>query len=370
MAVRQIKGSWWIDLRSENVRYRKRSPENSRAGAHAYEAALRRRLACGEKLDARRPEEQTFTQFAETWFSSYVVTNNKPSEQRAKRNILQSSLIPFFGKIPLERIGRRDVEFFKASEQRKGNSNKTTNNKLAVLRKCLKTAYDWEVVQSAPPVIKQLKSAPPPTDFLTLEEAERLLAYAKDTDHEMILTALRTGLRQGEIRGLQWEAIDWENRILTVRHSLCDYTRTLTSPKSNRERHVPLADDLYKLLDARHKSTGYVFTSRDGRHFRRASHLRRLERVQATAGLRKIGWHTLRHSFATHLVLKGVPLRTVQELLGHSTITMTMRYAHVAAPNLRAAIDLLGARNEPPPNHGQPVGNAMSHGSIIVENAG
>ena len=369
MAVRQIKKAWWVDFRSENIRYRRRSPENSRAGARAYEASLRHRLVRGERLDVKNSEVPTFAQFAETWFSGYVVTNNKPSEQRSKRNILQSSLIPFFGKMPLEGIGRRDIELFKASEQRKGNSNKTINNKLAVLRKCLKTAYDWEVVQSAPPVIKQLKSPPPKTDFLTSEEAERLLIHAKDTDYEMILLALRTGMRQGEIRGLQWDAIDWENRILTVRHTLCDYTHTLMSPKSNRERHVPLADDLYRVLDAHRRNTGYVFTKRDGRPFLRASHLRRLESVQAKAGLRKIGWHTLRHTFATHLILKGVPVRTVQELLGHSTILMTMRYAHVAAPNLRAAIDLLSAQSGPTPNFGQPVGNVTRHASEIAANA-
>jgi integrase len=242
----------------------------------------------------------------------------------------------------LKAIGRRNIELYKTHEQRRGGSNKTINNKLAVLRKCLATAYDWDVLRSAPPAIKPLKCPPPVTDFLTSEEAERLLAHADGIDYEMILMALRTGLRQGELRGLQWEAIDWENRILTVRHSLCRYTRSLTSPKSNRERHVPLAHELYELLSTRRRGSGYVFTNEAGRPFPQYTHLRCLRRVQARARLRKIGWHTLRHTFASHLATK-VSLRTVQELLGHSTITMTMRYAHVAAPDLRAAIDFLSA---------------------------
>jgi integrase len=208
---------------------------------------------------------------------------------------------------------------------------------------------------NAPPAIKQLKCPPPPTDFLTTDEAARLLAHAEGTIREMILLALRTGMRQGEIRGLQWEAIDWENRILTVRHSLCEYTRSLTSPKSNRERHVPLADDLYDVLCARRKSTGYVFTNERGRPFPQYSHYLALQKVRERAGLRKIGWHKLRHTFATHLAAK-VSLRTVQELLGHSTITMTMRYSHVSAPDLRAAIDLLSAPSPSLP-FGQQVGN-------------
>jgi len=347
MAVRLVKSSWWVDFRHEYVRYRKRSPENSRAGANAYEATLRHRLSRGETLGAKKTEEHTFAKFADAWFNGYVITNNKPSEQRQKRFVLRTSLVPFFGRMHLSAISRRDIELFKAREQRRGLSNKTINNKLAILRKCLATAYDWEVMQTAPPPIRQLKCPPPKTDFLTSEEAERLLAHAEGVAHEMILLALRTGMRQGEIRGLQWEAIDWENRILTVRHSLCDYPKSLTSPKSNRERHVPIADDLYDILRERRKSTGYVFTHQRGGPFSQFSHLRVLRSAQQRAGLRKIGWHTLRHTFATHLAGK-VPLRTVQELLGHSTITMTMRYSHVSAENLRSAIALLSSRTSQP----------------------
>ena len=332
-----------MDFWFENVRYRRRSPENSRAGAKAYEASLRHRLACGELLNAEKPEEQTFVQFAETWFNGYVVTNNKPSEQATKRLTLQKSLIPFFGKMNLGTIGRKNIDLYKVSQQQKGASNKTINNKLAVLRTCLATAYDWEILRSPPPPIKPLKCPPPVTNFLTLEEADGLLAHAEGIMHEMILMALRTGLRQGELRGLQWEAIDWEHHILIVRHSFCEYTQSLTSPKSNRERHVPIADDLFEVLRARRESTGYVFLNGRGRPFPQYTHLLHLRRVQEKAELRKIGWHTLRHTFASHLVANGVPIRTVQELLGHSTITMTMRYAHISASNLRAAIDLLSS---------------------------
>ena len=356
MAVRLIKKSWWVDFWFEHVRHRKRSPENSKAGARAYEASLRHRLARGEHWDAKPPERETFAQFAGVWFTSYVQTNNKPSEQRRKRDVLRASLVPYFGKMYLDAIGKKDIELYKASEQRKGRGNKTINNKLTVLRKCLATAHDWGAIRNAPPSIKQLKCPPPITDFLTPAEAERLLAHARGTTYDMILTALRTGMRRGEIRGLQWEAIDWENRILTVRHSFCDYTQSLTSPKSNRERHIPLADDLYEALRSHRKATGYVFTNGRGRPFPQQSLLRDLQEVQVRAGLRKIGWHTLRHTFASHLATK-VSLRTVQELLGHSTITMTMRYSHVAPSNLRAAIDLLSAPAAPAPKHGQPVGN-------------
>lgn len=359
MAVRIIRNWWWVDFRLGYVRYRKRSPENSKAGARAYEASLRQRLARGEKIDSPKFEKQTFAQFAETWFTTYVVTNNKPSEQQTKRCYLQSSIVPFFAKTGLDAIGKREIELFKVSEQRRGLSNKTINNKLGVLRKCLASAYEWGAMPNPPPTIKALKCTPPVSTFLTRAEADSLLSHASGIVYEMILTALRTGIRQGEVRGLQWGDIDWENRTLTVRHAFCEYTQNLTTPKSNRERHVPLADDLYEVLLARRALSGYVFTNERGRPFPQRTHLRCLRQVQERAGLKSIGWHTLRHTFASHLADK-VSLRTVQELLGHSTITMTMRYSHVAAPQLRSAIDLLCAERSPSTDFGHPVGNAMS----------
>ncbi len=74
----------------------------------------------------------------------------------------------------------------------------------------------------------------------------------------MILAALRTGMRQGELKGLQWTSIDWANRSVAVRHSQSDYTKSLGTPKSNRERHIPLDIDLYDVLSARRQTDGYV----------------------------------------------------------------------------------------------------------------
>src|SRR5271154_7427655 len=102
MAVRMIKNSWWVDFRIDHIRYRKRSPANSRAGAQAYEAVLRNKFARGGtvvKAERRAPHEQTLEQFAIKWFDEYAVPNNKPSEQQTKKYILSASLVPFFGKM-------------------------------------------------------------------------------------------------------------------------------------------------------------------------------------------------------------------------------------------------------------------------------
>ena len=146
MAVRIIKGSWWVDFRAGHTRYRKRSPENSCAGAKDYEATLRQKLARGEFIEVAEratPQDQVFGQFAWQWFDQYVVPNNKPSEQKTKKYILSASLVPFFGKMRLGKITTHDIERYKAHALKENVSRKTINNRLTVFRKCMTTAYDW-----------------------------------------------------------------------------------------------------------------------------------------------------------------------------------------------------------------------------------
>jgi integrase len=187
------------------------------------------------------------------------------------------------------------------------------------------------------PKVKWPKCPPPRTDYLSSEECELLLAHSDTIIGEMILTALRTGMRQGELKGLQWSSINWQNRSIALRHSYCDVRQVLDTPKSNKERYIPLDIDVYEMLHRRKESTGFVFLDpNNSKPFRSPKVNLRLAKVCQKAGLRKVTWHVLRHTFASQLAMKGVPLNTVQVLLGHSSITTTMRYAHVAPSMLRA----------------------------------
>jgi integrase len=359
MAVRLIRKSWWVDFHFDHKRYRKRSPENSRTGARAYELALRQRLASGEAIQGKRSQlaKQPFAEFAVGWFNEYVLSNNKPSEQRTKKYVLSASLVPFFGRMAVSDIGVRDVEQYKAGLLREGLSPKTINNRLTVLRKCLHTAFEWLEIKGVPPKIEWLKCPPPHTDYLTPDESGLLLRHSSGVIGEMVLAALRTGMRQGEIKGLQWSSIDWLNRSITVRHTHSDHTKSLGSPKGNRERHIPLDIDLEEALGARRRVTGYVFTDDLGRPFDHYRLSDALAKSCNRAGIRKIGWHALRHTFASHLAMNGTPLNIVQALLGHVSIEMTMRYAHVAPSSLRTAIELANPRTAATPNAGQPAVN-------------
>ncbi len=358
MSVRKIKGSHWVDFSINTKRYRKRSPLNSRKGAQDYEILLRQKLARGESIDdSPKTKTQSFEEFAWQWFETYVVPNNKFLEQRAKKYHLKKHLIPFFGKLPLGQITTQHVEKYKGLALKKGLARKTINNQLAVFSKLVTTAYDWLNLTGKPPKILWLKCPPPSTDFLSADECTLLLSKADGVIREMILTGLRTGLRQGELAGLQWSCIDWQNQLLTVRYSRCPRTGKLMSPKSNRVRHIPLHSDVYQMLFKRKRDTGYVFLDQDQKPLATHNLIRKIRDVRYAAGLRPLGWHMLRHTFASHLAMRAVPLNTVQQLLGHSTIGMTMRYAHVAPSTLRAAIDMLSPATSIRPDLGQPVGN-------------
>jgi integrase len=259
--------------------------------------------------------------------------------------------------MPVGQIGPHDIERYKAQQVQQRFNNKTIMNRLTVLNKCLGTAYEWLKLEGAPPKIKWPRWALPEIDYLSPGECELLLSSATGVIHEMVLMALRTGMRQGELRGLQWSSIDWLTRSVAVRHSRDD-RGVLVPPKNGRARHVPLDIDVYTILYRRKEDTGYVFLARDGHPFNGDKLNDAIRKLCKQAGLRKIGWHTLRHTFASHLAMRGVPLPAIKELMGHATISTTMRYAHVAPSTLRAAIDMLNPKTMIAKDFGQQVGNA------------
>lgn len=357
MSARKIRGHWYVDLRNEGRRVRKRSPDDSRAGAIAYEATLRNRLARGEPIVPLppKPPPPRFEHFAWRWFHTYVETNNKPSEQRGKRYTLSKHLVPCFGKLTIDAITLPRVEEFKAMKLNTGLSPKTINNFLAVLGRCLRTAEEWGELDRAPRV-KLLSVPPQKFDFLQPEEAAKLIVAAKAQPWQaMITVALRTGLRLGELVALDWSDIDLDGALLTVRRSI--FRNQIVSPKSNRIRHVPLTQQAWLALHAIQTSSGRVFSCGSIPVSDQMAQ-RAIPRFCAEAGIRRVGWHTLRHSFASHLVTAGVSIRAVQELLGHSDIRTTMRYAHLAPSALREAILMLEAPLAAEATFGQQAGNA------------
>lgn len=204
-------------------------------------------------------------------------------------------------------------------------------------------ALAWELIDTAPPV-GLLRSPKPDFDFLDFDEADGILAAAQREPlwWTMILVCLRTGLRQGELLGLRWEDVDVAAGRMLVRQAVA--RGVVGTPKNGRSRVIPLSRETVQALrQHRHLRGEVVFCQDDGALLTKEMCKHPLWRACKRAGLRRIGWHCLRHTFASHLVMRGKSLKVVQELLGHATIEMTMRYAHLAPVVHRDAVDALDA---------------------------
>ena len=300
----------------------------------------------------RQPSLPTFAQFADRWLRDSVDGRNKPSECRNKRSALSNHLLPVFGHLSLSDITSETIERLKSSLLQQALTAKTINNYLAILRKCLATAVEWGAL-TAVPKIRPLKSMPPGFRFLEREEVEALLRNALDEDwHGMILAAVRTGLRFGELSALRWEDVDLARGLILVRRSR--YLRHETAPKNHRTRVVPIAADLAEALrDLRPRSLDYVF-EREGRPVPWHAASKALACIASRSGIKRLGWHVLRHTFASELAMRGVSIQVIRELLGHATIQMTLRYAHLTQDALRDAVARLVAA--PPSREVRPTG--------------
>ena len=248
-------------------------------------------------------------------------------------------MIPFFGKKPLDKITTLHVNEYKARQAKRGLANKTINNELSILGKCLRDAKRWHDLETIPD-IEMLKLPPTHYDFLTEEECGKLLTELSGVWFEIVYVALKTGLRRGELQGLRWQDINFGNKTLTVRHSWCSVQHTLLSPKGNRARTVPLPGDVIELLHRRKEIDGFVFKV-NGTVFQPVTLGKALAVACAQAELRKITPHVLRHTYASHLVMKGAPIAVIQQLLGHTDIKVTMRYAHLSQKSLNDVVQYL-----------------------------
>jgi len=355
VAARKIDGKWYADFRFQHAdgtveRVRKRSPVQSKAGADEFEHQLRTELLT--PVCTVTKEVPKFSAYATEFMDTYVVANNKPSERTMKACILKHHLLPVFGDMPLDAIKMHPIEVLKASLLAKGLSRKRVNNILACLGKMLRYAHEVELIEVVPRV-KLLKIPLQKFDFLTFEELSRLTEAVKVEPERwaLVLLGADAGLRQGEIIALEWGDVDLVAGTLTVRRS--SWKGLVGTPKSGRERKVPLTARLKAALKAhRHLKSELVFCRADGKPFTQSAIEAALRFGCKRAGLRSIGSHVLRHTFCSHLAMRGAAPKAIQELVGHSTLSMTLRYMHLAPSALREAIGLL--------DFGQPVGSAES----------
>ncbi len=225
---------------------------------------------------------------------------------------------------------------------RKGARAHTINFEIGTLRTVLNVAIKWGYLKENPTKqVRKLKvNDAKPVRFLTREECQRLLDACPENLRPIYFTFLNSGMRKAELENLEWDDIDFKRRKIMIRR------KPFWQPKTG-EREIPINQPLYELLADLKKQnhsgvqSDFVFPHRDGTRIK--TKLReQLIKIAAKAGLADLTKvHTLRHTFASHLVMSGVDLPTVQKLMGHSDIQTTMIYAHLAPEHLANAVNKL-----------------------------
>lgn len=304
----------------------------------------------------------TFREFVEGDYRTWARHELKRGHEAVNRVL--SVFEPLAGT-SLPEVDRKAVEDIIIKRRAAGASKATTNRDLTGIKAVLSKAVEWHLLDAHP--LAGLKPSKVTSGnvvrYLSKPEEERLRralakreatrrahresgnAWCKErggdgrplwpadgfTDHlmPMILVAMNTGLRRGELFGLRWADVNLAGKVLTV---------TADTAKSQKTRHVPLNPEALDVLKRWKKQggSGLVFPSQGGGRFDNIQSS--WEALTADAKLADFRFHDLRHDFASRLVMAGVDLNTVRELLGHSDIKMTLRYAHLAPHKLAEAV--------------------------------
>jgi integrase len=342
------KGVWEVDViyrlpNRKRTRERRRVRVSSKSAAVRYGEQRERHLVINGP-DVPEPitkEVPTLKAFAPEFIDGHARANrHKPSGIAAKEQYFRVYLLPFMGHKRLDAITNQDVQQLKAWMREK--SPKTVNNVLCLLNVLLKKAVEWALIAQMSCSIKLLPVGPGKTAFHDFEDYERLVEVARTIDARTLLIVLLggdAGLRSGEMIALEWADVDLAKRQLCVRQS--DWNGQVGAPKNGRLRYVPLTRRLAAALaDHRHLRSRRVLCQDDRQPFTRQIVQNRMVLAAKRANVPK-GVHILRHTFCSHLAMRGAPVRAIQELAGHADLSMTQRYMHLSPAARDAAIALL-----------------------------
>lgn len=340
MAVRKRDGkkgaSWQIDYLDPNGR-RVRLSFKKKKDAEAELGKRVSLIAENRYLDVKKGYTTTLDELVE----KYVENFKHMRSYRTSKSYYLENFKNYFGEATLlSNIGYVDVETYqnklrtKLTPKSKARTTGAINREISCLRHLLRKAVSWNLMDKSPFAGGDsllLKENNMRKRFLTEDEVDRLLGELKHKPHlyRIVFCALNTGMRRGEILSLKWDQV--RNGFIYI-----------TESKTDERREIPVNDDVATMFKEIRReqelSSPYVFLYAG----------RKIDRVEVgfhaalkRAGIMDFRFHDLRHTFASHLVMRGASLKEVQELLGHKDIKMTMRYAHLAQENKKIAVNLL-----------------------------
>lgn len=337
LGIKARGNCWQIDTFYKGIRLRERC-----ATPEMAESVLRKMKSLideGRYLEKKREAKETLGEIRDRYVDYCRGIKQKTVDDKEDH---LKYILDFFGiDTPIGKVTKADVERFHAHlgsviAQRKQTtlSVATINRRMACLKHFLHKAEEWGVIAENPARGTKLhKENNRRLRFLSAEECEALLTACPTQPplRQVVTLALHTGMRRNEILTLRWRDVNLRERFIE-----------LLDQKNGERGIVPLNQIAVEVLRSvpRRLDSDFVFTGRfPGQPFFDLKG--RFEQAVKAAKLEGVTFHTLRHSAASHLVMSGVDLATVREILRHKSISMTLRYSHLAPEHKKAAVDAL-----------------------------
>lgn len=323
---------WWMSFMYEGRQIRRSTGTSDKKLAQAILGKIRVQMVEGKYFDKPKEDAKTFTELMDRYLAEHA---SRRAHYRRYVNMV-TNLKGFFGNPKLVHVTPKTIVAFKNKRYADGVKPATINRELAMLKKAFNLACrEWEWAKDNPVCRVSMEREQNTRDrWLTEEEEAQLLAAAAPWVRELIVFAINTGMRRGEILALTWAGVDFTRRTVTVFRS-----------KNGERRTIPINQTVLDLLTekyaAKPSDSLLVFASQtstplDGSNLRRG-----FTSALKAAQIEDLHFHDLRHTFATRLVQAGVDLYKVQRLLGHKSPSMTQRYAHHYPESLRDGVEVL-----------------------------
>ena len=327
--LKQIDGKWYVDFTAQGKRIRQFAGYTKEQARNTLAKLRIERL--DERLGFRKSgqgERVLFEKFADDFLEEYC-KQNKRSWQRDEFSL--NSLKKFFKGETLQSFGPEKIERFKAKRKAEVSSA-TVNRELACLKTMFSKAVEWGRTEKNPAAkVKKFRENPGRERILSPEEARSLIECAGPGIRPVLIVALNTGMRRGEILSLKWADVDFGKSFILISDS-----------KSGRSRKVPMNAFVYETLQKLPRTSAeHVFFNPETK-----SHIKGIRTAFKAAcrraEIKGVRLHDLRHTAASKMIEAGADLVTVSKILGHASIQMTMRYAHPTPENMRLAVNKLG----------------------------
>jgi integrase len=330
---------WWMSFMYQGRQVRRSTGTADKRLAEAILGKVKVQIIEGKYFDKLREDAKTFADLMDRYLTEHA---SRRAHYRRYVNMV-TNLTHFFGNPKLGAVTPKTIVAFKNKRYADGVAPATINRELAVLKKAFNLACrEWEWATDNPVCRVSMEREDNTRDrWLTEEEEGRLLDAAAPWVRELIVFAINTGMRRGEILSLTWAGVDFTRRTVTVFRS-----------KNGERRTIPMNHTVVDVLAQKHEGTdaskrsgcNLVFISEaatplDGSNLRRG-----FTCALKAARIEDFHFHDLRHTFATRLVQAGVDLYKVQRLLGHKSPSMTQRYAHHYPESLRDGVEILDRR--------------------------